>query len=166
MDNFLREELERAFALDDEVKRDHERWQRDYERRRQQQPVKQRSAPDELVYKTHWPTEQELVRPQPQQTAQMDQRTADEWNRWLSDYVERAIKQYDKQLSESLLDAIGEAFSIERADMRKHISEQVRQLREELGALRADLTIDRAIKRGEVSQLHGEVPKKRRNDVA
>jgi LPS O-antigen subunit length determinant protein (WzzB/FepE family) len=163
--NDMRAMLEEAFRQDDEAKAACEQSQRRIDALMQ----KQRSAPDELVYKTHWPTEREVARPQPQQTV-MDQQIADGWNRWLAEYVARAIKQYDEKLSENLIDAVGEAFSIERGDMRKYISEQLGQLRKELeteiGGLRADVTLDRALKRGEVSQLHGEVPKKRRSDVA
>jgi hypothetical protein len=162
MDDDTRRMLAEAYALDDEVKREHERWQRDYQRRLQQ--LKQRSAPDELVvYKTHYPP----ARQQHSTTTTMDPATSDAWNRWMSDYVRAHVEHRLKKYSEDLVDAVGEAMS---TYVHERLSAETTKLREEfnreLGSLRADMTIDRAIKRGEVSQLHGEVPKKRRSDVA
>jgi hypothetical protein len=156
--NDMRAMLEEVFRQDDEAKAACEQSQRKIDALMQ----KRSASSEQLVYKTHWPTEQELVRPQQHQTTQMGQRTADEWNRWLSNYVERAIKQYDEVSSEALINAVGDAIG----DERKYVHGLIDKLREEVGQLRADLTLDRALKRGEVSQLHGEVPKKRRSDVA
>jgi hypothetical protein len=132
-----------------------------WERLRQQsQPperLEQRSAPGEIVYKTYHGSQ-----PQPQQTTQMDQRTADDWNRWLTTYVARALKDYNNRLVENLTEEIGAAFG----DERKYMHGQIDKLREEIGALRADMTLDHAVVRGEVSRLRGNALTKRRKDVA
>jgi hypothetical protein len=76
--------LEEAFAENDAVTADYERWQRDYERRRQQQTAtKQRSTPSGLVRKTYVPTQQ--------QSAAMDPITEAKWNAWVEGHIKNAL---------------------------------------------------------------------------
>lgn len=103
----------------------------------------------EIIYKT-------FAQPAPQQqSAAMDTETQRKWERWCDDRIERALAAY----SEQLLDGVGEAISLLRAELRK-------EFQTELAALRADQTIDRAITRGEVSSLRAEVPAARKRNVA
>jgi hypothetical protein len=150
MDNNLRQMLADAYALDDRVKRDFELWQA---KRQQQTAVKRRSAPGELVHKTfEQPT-------QPYRSAAtMDPATSDAWNKWMTDYVNEYVSTSLDGFADAATEGLAEAFSL----FRKELTDKFNT---ELASLRADMTVQTGIGRGEVSQLKAIVPK-RRKDVA
>jgi hypothetical protein len=102
----------------------------------------------------------EPAKPKPQRSDDaMPEKDWSAWERWCDGRIAHALEAFSKELEE----AVGEAMS-EYAHAR--LTAESKKLREEIASLRADQTIDRAITRGEVSQLKAEVPIKRRTDAA
>jgi hypothetical protein len=120
MDNDTREMLEAAFALDDAVRLELDAWER-------QQAMKQRSAPDQIIYKTYQPPRQ-----QPQQeSTSMDDATAAKWNVWAEDHVRRQLHP----AMDGAADATGQML---RA-LEKKLRDEITNLRLEVEALRTEL---------------------------
>jgi hypothetical protein len=106
MDDGTRRMLEEAYAQDDRVRADFERWQT----KQQQEQIERRCAPFELVHKTFAPVLQ------PRQSAVMDaeqQRRGDEWATAL---IERAFAA-QPLFSEAQAGVIAKTISLLRAEM-------------------------------------------------
>ena len=89
----------------------------------------------------------------PQQgAAVMDAEQQRRWDAWCDARIE-------KMMHDVFTDAIAEFVS-------EYVAKQLKAVREEIAGLRADMTVQNAVQRGEISQLRGEVPTKRRNDAA
>lgn len=137
MDEFLRAELERAFALDDELRAEFAQ----HEAKRSRVEKRYDGA---LIYKT---TEQ----PQPQQSAAtMDAATEARWNEWAEAHIERALKAYSEAYSEVLTEAMAEVISTIRKELRDEFNAAI-------GSLRADLTLATGIQRGEIAEIKRNV---------
>jgi hypothetical protein len=68
------------------------------------------------------------------------------WDDWVRAHIERAIEEHD----DALIDAIaGHVLEV----VREQVGELSRTLDEKLGQLRAELTLQGAISRGEIAQL-------------
>jgi hypothetical protein len=153
----LCEEIEAACQENDRLRLEFEQHERQWAERAR------RSAPAEIVHKTYEPRS---AQQQPQQRAVMDDATAKTWNDWLSSYVWRSIKEYHEELH----DGIAEAFSIfrgeERKLMREHVAAELAKLRDEIGALREELTHLRGDVALGVRVASGKIPGLiRRNNV-
>jgi hypothetical protein len=137
MDN-IREELERAFALDDAVRAEFEQHER---QRADRSQLQTRSGGSGLIFKTF--TSPPM---QQQQSAVMDAATQAAWNAWLTEYVARALEANN----DAMVDATAEFVS---EYVHKHLKNENTKLREEIGSLRADIEIVRSITKGTVTPI-------------
>ena len=128
----VREELKRAFVLDDEAKASFER----HERQRAE-----RSDGSALVYKTFGP------RPKQQQSSPtMGVLTQAGWDHWVKSHIAIAIEDHRNQM----IAVVGQAMY---EYVHQRLADEVAKLREEIGSLRAELTLATGIQRGEVAAL-------------
>ncbi len=123
--NSLREELERAFAFDDEVQRDFQAWQAKHPQPviKSQPELKRRDG--DFNMQQGRPIQQQ---PQQQTSAAMDADLQAEWNKWAEAHIARAFDTHDKVLK----GAIGYALAHERRAMREHVAQEIEKLRTEL----------------------------------
>jgi hypothetical protein len=141
MDGSLREELRRAFAIDDKLKADFERHQ--YTRAFKQRSADKQRAGGGLIHKTFQAPTQQPV----QQSAPMDAKTAESWNNWLAEYVSKALEENNKEMIKATVGFFRERFAEEiKALKEKMISEIEEKTSSEIGALRADFTVDRTLR--------------------
>jgi hypothetical protein len=135
----LREELKKAFALDDAMREDFEQWQAQYA------PVHKHAGDEGLVFKTLEMT--------PVQQQGMDPVTEEKWNRWCEAHIAKALADAPT-FTPAQIEVMGQIVS----ELRKQLRDEFNR---ELGSLRADLTLATALAKGEISQL-----KKGKTDAA
>jgi len=87
----------------------------------------QKSATDDLVYKTH---------AQPEQAPAAGQ-CGDEWNRWAEAHVLRGLEEYGRVQTE----AIGEALASERQLHRRETEKALAPLQREIAELRGQVSV-------------------------
>jgi hypothetical protein len=135
----LRAELQHALAADEEARADYERWEASQ--------LQKRSGGTELIYKTYEP-------PMQQPSAAMDAATEAKWNEWCDARIHVALEKYSKAYSEVIMDAVGEAFAIERKDMHDYVAKQVaKMLTKEIDWLMTFLKNEVAANKSEVIDL-------------
>jgi hypothetical protein len=127
--------LQEVYAEVDKVNADFELWMW----RREQQQLKQRSSSRDLVVYS-----QPIERQQPMTVQQP--KDWSEWDHWCETKIKHALAERLATYSEDVLDGVGEALSLLRAELKKEFEEQ-------LGALRADTNVQVGIQRGQVAQL-------------
>jgi hypothetical protein len=151
-----REERERAIQEADRLKAKFERdeWQR--AQRQKRSATAGVNYEEWLASRPKRTTPMPMQQPQQSAPAVMDKATSDAWNKWMSDYVKEYVHHKFEIYSEAALDGIGEAFSLFRAEERKLVAEEIQKLREEIGQLRAEMTLATGIQRGEIAQLKGK----------
>ena len=132
MDESLREELQRAIALDDECRAEfaqHEAKRSHVEKR----------YDGGLIYKTYTP--------QSQQSATMSAEQQRGWDLWRRRTIENVLAE-QPLFSEAQIDLIAETIAEFRMELHDHVSA-------ELGQLRAEVEILRSIVKDEVTPMRG-----------
>jgi hypothetical protein len=76
----------------------------------------------------------------------MDAATQAGWDRWVKDHIAIALDDHRKLM----IEAIGQAMS---EYVHKRLTDETTKLREEIGSLRAELTLATGIQRGAVAEL-------------
>jgi hypothetical protein len=130
MDDFMR--LDEIIARCDANDARYEAWQAKCAE------LKKRQA-GELVYKT---IEQSI---QPRAVVKMDPQTDAAWNAWAQSVVRHELAA-QPLFSKAQKEVIAEVISRLRAEWRREISEAV-------GSLRADMTVQNAISKGEIAEI-------------
>lgn len=165
----IREELARAFALDDKARADAERdeWQCAQRTKRLATPAG--------VNRAEWIATRSKPKPMPppqQQASVMDPVTQQAWDRWVMAHIENAFAKRPI-FSEKQTDALAEGISLIRADerdyMREYVAEEIKKqidaeaakLREEISGLRMDTVVGRSVLRGEINKLREASMKKK-----
>ena len=72
----------------------------------------------------------------------MDAATEEKWNRWCDDRIRSVFAKYDVALSEDL----DEALSAIKKELRDEFNSAI-------GSLRADLTVQTAVAKGEIAEI-------------
>ena len=121
MDDDLRAEIKRVYALDDAARAEYEDWQ-------QRQEAKAQPC---IIHKTY------QTPPQSQRTAAMD------------DGLEERMRAFAVEITGALADEAGETTG--------RLEREINKQREEIAALRADVTLLQSIIRGDVKQLKGKI---------
>lgn len=98
-----------------------------------------RAGPDP-IYKT--------TAEQPSAAARMDAATEARWNEWCQAHIQRALA-VQPLFSKAQKLVIADVISRLRAEWRREIAEAV-------GSLRADLTVQTAIAKGEIAEIKGK----------
>ena len=86
-----------------------------------------------------------------QTAAELNQQRTREWEAWADARIDRALAEHNRGLTEVL----GQVVAEERHRMREHVAEQI-------GLLRAELTVQREAERGQILDLPA-LPLRRRD---
>jgi hypothetical protein len=158
MDPETKHMLDAAFAQHDEALE----FSRQLDRKLGRQPAQ---VKNQLIYKNY-----ENTSPQQQQEPMLDEATSKLWDQYIDGRINikwnaelsEFIKKHIDKVVEALAEEIAEAFSIERKRTRDEMSLLNKELIAEIEAVRADATIDRALRK-EVIDLPKFVRKRDRD---
>jgi hypothetical protein len=156
----MSEEIARLFALDDAARADAERdeWLR-------ARRAKRAAAPTGIDDVDEWfasrPKPKPMPQQQPQQVAVMDSSSQAAWDRWIKNHIAVALEDHRKKLVKAIGQAMSEyvhkRLDAEAAKLREHVADEIKNLRTgldtEIGGLRADGVITRAVLRGEINAM-------------
>jgi hypothetical protein len=124
MDSYTRKLLDEAYALDDAYRAKHE-----------QPEAKQAKPQREMIYKT---CEKQSM---PQHVRDLEPEVQARWDAWADAKMERRLETYT--------DVIGEECGL----IEKRLREEIKKLAEEVGQLRAEITVLQGIRRGEIASF-------------
>jgi hypothetical protein len=110
----LREELKKAFALDDAMREDFEQWQAQYA------PVHKHAGDEGLVFKTLEMT--------PVQQQGMDPLTEEKWNQWCEAHIKKALAEAPT-FTPAQIEVMGQIVSELRKKLRAEFAVEIAGLR-------------------------------------